>query len=78
MFNRSRNVALAAALAGSLALGGCATGPYNNNGGYNNGGYQRDFCVSGHHTSLCSFRVSVCRSMGNQVMGSADPAPDDS
>ena len=47
-FNRSRNFALAAALAGSLALGGCATGPANN-GGYNNGGYQS----SGYGSTRC-------------------------
>lgn len=39
---RSSNYVLVAAMAGSLALAGCATGPYNN-GGYSNGrsqGYQ--------------------------------------
>lgn len=39
MINRSRHFAMAAALAGSLALAGCATSPYGN-GGYDNGRYQ--------------------------------------
>jgi outer membrane lipoprotein SlyB len=37
---RSSNFVLAAAMAGSLALAGCATGPYNNgNSGYHNNDY---------------------------------------
>lgn len=40
MVLRSRHFALAAALAGSLALGGCATGPSYGNGGYRDGSYQ--------------------------------------
>ncbi|MEI7038002.1 glycine zipper 2TM domain-containing protein [Fulvimonas yonginensis] len=38
MATRSRNLALAAALTGSLALAGCASSPYGNNG-YPSGGY---------------------------------------
>ncbi|MCX7512223.1 glycine zipper 2TM domain-containing protein [Frateuria sp. STR12] len=52
MINRSRNFALATALAGSLALAGCATGP-GNNGGYNNGGYQNS-----------SYGASRCQTCG--------------
>ncbi|HET6805608.1 MAG TPA: glycine zipper 2TM domain-containing protein [Frateuria sp.] len=48
MFDRNRNFVLAAALAGSLVLGGCATGPYDN-GGYNNRGSQ----TSGYGSSRC-------------------------
>jgi outer membrane lipoprotein SlyB len=48
-FERNRNFALAAALAGSLVLlGGCATAP-NDNGGYNNRGYQ----TSGYGSTRC-------------------------
>ncbi|UGB39506.1 glycine zipper 2TM domain-containing protein [Frateuria soli] len=47
-FERNRNFALAAALAGSLVLGGCASGPYDN-GGYNNRGYQ----TSGYGSTRC-------------------------
>lgn len=36
---RFRNLALVAAFTGSLALAGCASGPYGNNGGYRNNGY---------------------------------------
>jgi len=49
MIARSRKLALAAALAGSLALTGCATSPYGNSGGYHNGGYQG----SGYGASRC-------------------------
>lgn len=48
MINRSRHFALAAALAGSLVLGGCATGPYGggaqNNGRYQSAGYGSTRC----------------------------------
>jgi len=46
---RSRHFALAAALAGSLVLGGCATGPYDNGGNNNNRVYQS----SGYGSSRC-------------------------
>jgi len=48
MVTQSRNFALAAALAGSLALAGCATSPYGNDG-YRNTGYQN----SSYGTSRC-------------------------
>lgn len=39
----TRKFALASALAVGLGLAGCATGPYGNNGSYNNGyGYQQN------------------------------------
>lgn len=41
---------LAATLAGGLALAGCATGPYGNNG-YNNSGYQGQ--QSGYNSGRC-------------------------
>ena len=48
MIKQSRNIVLAAALAGSLALGGCASAPYGN-GWYRNGGYQS----SGYGATRC-------------------------
>ena len=48
MTHRPHTLVLAAALAGSLALGGCASTPYGN-GGYRNGGYQS----SGYGTTRC-------------------------
>ena len=45
MNSRIRKLALAVAVVASMGLAGCATGPYGNNGGYNNGtrsqGYQQ-------------------------------------
>lgn len=51
MITPFRNIVLAAVLAGSVALGGCASSPYGNggNGGYRNGNYQS----SGYGATRC-------------------------
>lgn len=69
MMNRSRSIALAAVLAGSVALGGCASSPYGR-GGYDHGGYHD----GGYQSS--SYGASRCSSCGVvqdiQQVGSQD------
>ena len=68
----SRNLVLAAALAGSLAVGGCATGPYGNGGYGNHGGY-RDSGYANARCQNCGVVQDVqqvyVRDQGNGTLG---------